>query len=151
MTRWQRRIYNFFNPRGRTILKAVLSTMCADDPAVLTRVKLSRVILRTEKYISELPFFYFLMIKLSLYLMEYALPPLSWKLLPFSMMGLERRLRYLEEWQSSSFYPKRIIFRAASAVCLVNLYSERRLLTSIGFESGLQNRIAHQWSLTARR
>ncbi len=141
MTLVQRLIYNFFNTRGRRILKELIITMCADDQAVLTHVRLQRVVLRTEKYISELPFFYFMTFKATLYLLNYALPPLSWKLKPFSWMTLERRLRYLEEWQSSSFYYKRTLFKMVQCVCISHLYSEKRLLISLGFEKSMLHRL----------
>ena len=140
MTPVQRLIYNFFYTRGRRILKELIITMCADDKAVLNHVRLQRVILRAEKYVSELPFFYFMTFKITLYLLNYALPPLSWKLTPFSWMPLERRLKYLNEWQSSSFYYKRTLFKMIQVVCVSHLYSERRLLVSIGFEKSMEHR-----------
>ena len=140
MTLVQRLIYNFFSTRGRRILKELIITMCADDKAVLTHVRLQRVILRAEKYVSELPFFYFMTFKITLYILNYALPPLSWKLMPFSWMPLERRLKYLNEWQSSNFYYKRTLFKMIQVVCVSHLYSERRLLISIGYEKSMEHR-----------
>jgi hypothetical protein len=140
MNGFQRAIYGFFNSRGRKIVRELIITMCADDPEVLTRVRLQRVILRTENYISALPFFYFLVFKLALYMIQYALPPLSWKLRPFTWMSLERRLRYFEEWQGSGFYYKRALFKMVQCVCIAHLYSERRLLVRIGFEPSMEHR-----------
>src|SRR5690606_10355326 len=131
---------------GRHILKAFLLTMCEEDPVILENVRIAHVILRTERYLAELPFFYFVVAKISFYLIEYALPPLGWKLLPFSRLSLEKRIRYLAEWQGSNFYPKRILFKTAASVCLAQLYSERRLLSSLGFENAMQKRISHEWS-----
>jgi hypothetical protein len=136
----QRAIHWALNARGRRMLRELIVTMCADDQAVLTHVRLQRVILRTEKYISELPFFYFVLFKFTLFVMNYALPPLSWKVTPFVSMNLERRLRYLEEWAASNFYYKRTLFKMVQAVCVSHLYSERRLLVSIGFEPSMEHR-----------
>lgn len=136
----QRLVYWLLKPRGRNMLRELIITMCAGDHAVLAHVRLQRVILRTEQYISELPFFYFLLFKATLLILNYALPPLSWKLVPFTSMDLERRLRYLEEWQASNFYYKRTLFKMVQVVCVSHLYSERRLLVSIGFEPSLEHR-----------
>jgi hypothetical protein len=137
---FQRLVHRLLMARGRRMLRELIITMCADDREVLSHVRLQRVILRTEKYVSELPFFYFVLFKLTLFIMNYALPPLSWKLRPFIYMKLDRRLRYLEEWAASNFYYKRTLFKMIQAVCVCHLYSERRLLVSIGFESSMQHR-----------
>ncbi|MBI3543875.1 MAG: hypothetical protein HY075_11435 [Deltaproteobacteria bacterium] len=128
------------NTRGRHVLREFIVTICAGDPAVLSSVRLQRVVLKTEKYVGELPVFYFLLFKLTLYLLNYALPPLSWKLRPFTWMNLEERQHYLEEWQASSFYYKRTLFKMVQCVCVSHLYSERKLLESIGFGESLAHR-----------
>jgi hypothetical protein len=137
---WQRVVYWLLKPRGRRMLRELIITMCAGDKAVLEHVRLQRVILRTEKFISELPFFYFLLFKFTLFVLNFALPPLSWKVLPFIWMGPERRMRYLEEWQASSFYYKRTLFKMVQCVCVSHLYSERSLLVSIGFGPSMEKR-----------
>ena len=122
------------------MLREFIVTMCAGDQAVLEHVRLQRVILRTEKFVAELPVFYFLLFKLTLFLMNFALPPLSWKLLPFTWMSPARKLRYVEEWQASSFYYKRTLFKMVQAVCVSHLYSERALLVSLGFGPSMEKR-----------
>lgn len=151
LTKWQRRIFGFFNNRGREVIKVLIATMCADDPMVLTRIRMQRVILRTEKNIANMPFFFFLMLKITIYLMEYAVPPLAWKFTPFTKMPLEARLKYLESWSGSRWYAKRMLMKLVLAICLPQVYSEKRLLISLGYEDSLQHRTSNQWSLTGRQ
>jgi hypothetical protein len=145
VSRAQKAIQNTFISSGRPILRTFLLTMVAEDPEVLKHVRLTHVILRVERYLFELPFFYFLAVKLSFFLIEYAIPPLGMKLRPFTWLSLQQRERYLDEWQNSNFYPKRILFKAAASVCLGHLYSEKKLLESIGFKGSMDKRVAHQW------
>jgi hypothetical protein len=125
---------------GRRIVRELIVTMCAGDPDILERVRLQHVILRTEKFIAALPRFYFLLFWMAVYLLQYALPPLSWKLTPFTWMNLERRLRYLEEWQASDFYFKRMLFKMIQCICIAHLYSEERLLEGLGFAPSIEHR-----------
>jgi len=146
VTRFERAIYNFLNARGREIMKCLIATLCADDPAIISRVRIQRVILRTEKAIAKMPLFYFVVLKIGVYLLEYAIPPLSWKIRPFTSMNLDQRLEYLNTWSSSRFYYKRMILKLLISLCLPRLYSEKRLLLSIGFERALQGRTRKRWS-----
>lgn len=140
MIGFQNFIRRLLNARGRTILREMIVTMCAGDPEVLTRVRMQRVILRTEKYVSELPFIYFVLFKVCLYMIQFAVPPLSWKLRPFTWLSLDDRLAMLVRWQASNFYFKRMSFKMIQAVCVSHLYSERRLLESLGFGEGIKHR-----------
>jgi hypothetical protein len=141
----QKMFQNYFISSGRHILRTFLLTMCAEDPEVLKHVRLTHVILRVERYLFELPFFYFLAVKISFYLIEYAIPPLGMKIRPFTWLSLADREKYLDQWQNSNFYPKRILFKAAASVCMSHLYSEHKLLQSIGFGKALEKRVSHQW------
>ena len=142
MTKAQKILYGVLKKTGRQVLKELIVTFCAEDQEVLTKVRLQRVTLRTENYVLSLPFFYFFVFKLTLFLFQYALPPLSWKLTPFTKMSLERRLRYLGEWQSSNFYYKRLLFKLLSLVCVSHLYSEEKLLISLGYELSMKHRVS---------
>lgn len=150
MTRFERSVYNFFSARGREIMKCLITTLCADDPAVLTRIRIQRVILRTEKAVAKMPLFYFVMLKVALYLIEYAIPPISWKIRPFTWMSLDERLQYLNEWATSRFYYKRMLLKLLVSICLPRLYSEKKLLLSLGFEKSLQHRTRRRWSSTGQ-
>lgn len=140
MSNFQHLVRKALNARGRKILREMLITMCAGDPEVLTRIRMQRVILRTEKYVSELPFIYFVLFKICLYFIQFAIPPFSWKLRPFTWLSLDERLAYLDRWQSSNFYFKRMTFKMVQATCVSHLYSERRLLESLGFSDSIKHR-----------
>lgn len=141
MTAGETLIRRALNSRGRKILKEIIITMCAGDEQVLSRVSLKRVTLRTEHYVSELPLVYFIVFKFALYLLQYAIPPISRKLRPFTWLPLEARLDYLDRWKKSSFYFKRMSFKMVQAICVSHLYSERKLLDSVGFEASMLHRI----------
>lgn len=144
MTTGERFIRRALNARGRNILREIIITMCAGDEQVLSRVSLKRVILRTEHYVCELPLMYFVAFKLCLYLFQYAVPPISRKLRPFTWLSLDDRLDYLERWQTSSWYFKRMSFKMIQVICVTNLYSERKLLMSLGFEASMIHRLGVQ-------
>lgn len=140
MTRFQKAIYRFFLSRGRKVLRELIVTMCAEDSFILSKIRLERVIMRAEKYVAELPFIYFFLFKITLLIVEYGIPPITNKFRRFSSLSLEKRLAYLEEWQGSRFYWKRILFKMISTVCVTHIYAERKLLTNIGFEDSLLHR-----------
>lgn len=141
MTLGENLIRRMLNARGRKIFKELIITMCAGDEQVLSRVSLKRVTLRAEHYVSELPLLYFIAFKFALYLLQYSIPPISRKLRPFTWLSLEERLDYLDRWKKSSWYFKRMSFKMVQAVCVSHLYSERKLLDSIGFEASMLHRI----------
>lgn len=140
MTRFERAVYVFFNSRGRKILRELIITMCAGDPFVLTQVRLQHVILKAEKYVSELPLLHFVIFKIALYMVQFGVPPLVWKLRPFTWLPLESRLAYIEQWQGSRVYFKRALFKFVTLVCVTHLYSEKKLLESIGFGKSMEHR-----------
>lgn len=127
-------------------MQVLIATLCADDPAIISRIRIQRVILRTEKAIAKMPLFYFVVLKFGLYFIEYAIPPFAWKLRPFTSLSLDQRLEYLNQWATSGFYYKRMILKLLISLCLPRLYSEKRLLLSIGFERTLQGRTRKRWS-----
>lgn len=136
----QRIVRRLLAPRGRKILREYIVTTCAGDPEVLTRVRLQHVVLKTEQFVSALPFIYFLLFKLTLFMLEYSIPPLALKLRPFTWLPLEKRLKYLEQFQGSSIYFKRTLFKMVHAVCVSHLYSERKLLMYVGFSRSMEHR-----------
>jgi hypothetical protein len=140
MTDLQRRIWIFLTFRGRRILESLVVTLCAGDEFVLSRVRMQHVVLKAEKQISELPFFFFFTFKIVLYVIEWAVPPLSWKFQRFTRMPLERRLEYLEEWEFSKFAAKRNLFKLVKALCICHIFSEPKLLESIGYGDAMRKR-----------
>lgn len=141
MTNLQRRIWLSLTLRGRRIVEAMVITLCAGDEFVLSRIRMQHVILKTEKHISELPFFFFLMFKIVLYMIEYSFFPFSWKIRRFSGMTLEKRLIYLETWEHSKFALKRNLFKLVKALFICHIFSEHTLLVAIGYGDALQNRV----------
>lgn len=126
--------------RGHHILEALILTLCADDPEILKNIRRRKVILRAEKFIGDLPLTYTLLAKFALYLIEYAVPPLAWKVRPFSRLSFEDRLTYLESWWASPFYSKRMIFKMLTSLCVPEIFSERRLLKKLGYGPSLTHR-----------
>lgn len=147
---WQKIIAFILNRLGRSIVREILIAMCANDSKVLNKIRLQRVILRLEKYVNELPFFYFFIFKCALFLFQYAIPPLSWKLRPFSSLALEKKISYMEEWQQSRFYHKRVLFKIIQSICVAHLYSEPRLLISIGYKNSMRHRLSVKRSNNAK-
>lgn len=133
--------------RSRKTLAALIITLCANDEFILSHIRIKRVILRTEKRISELPIFFFFAFQIVLYLLEYSIPPLAWKILPFSRLSAEKQLAYLEGWESSRFAIKRNLFRLVKAVCICQIMSERKLLIALGYGEALEDRLGRRPSL----
>lgn len=127
--------------RGRHILEAMLICMCAGDEDVLSKIRMKHVVLKTEKHVTELPKFYFLAFKAVLLWIEYEIFPLAWKFRRFSKMPINRQLAYLETWERSSFFAKRNMFKLVKAMCVCHIYSEHKLLASIGYENAMRARV----------
>ena len=124
----------------RRILESLIIGLCAGDSRVLSKVNVAQVAGNVEQFVAELPPFYRFCFFISLFILEFALPPLVWKVRPFSKLPIEKRVHYLEDFQSSWFYFKRIIFKLPSVVCVLHLYSEPALLVYIGFEKSINHR-----------
>jgi hypothetical protein len=141
MTSLQHRIWVFLTFRGRSILEALIVALCAGDEFVLERIRMQKVVLRTEKYVSELPFTFFLGFKLALYLLEYV------GIGRFSKLSIERKLRRMEIWETSGLGPQRNLFKLMKAACVCHIFSEQRLLADIGYGD---NRVARAVALRRR-
>ncbi len=125
---------------ARQILESVVIAFCAGDEFVLSRIRMQKVVLKTEKQISELPFVFNLVFRTALYLIEYAFPPIAWKFRRFTRMPLERQMEYLHEWMHSPFAYKRNLFKLVKAICVSQIFSEHKLLEGIGYGPALEHR-----------
>jgi hypothetical protein len=121
-------------------LRLLVLTLCGEDPDTLKHVDLKQVVIKIKFFILSLPFHYQFLFSFSLFLLEWGIPPFTWKILPFSWMSLHKRVAYLERWQGSPFYWKRMIFKLLSSPCLMHLYAEKSLLIEIGFSPSLEDR-----------
>jgi hypothetical protein len=128
--------------RGRWSLRRVVLAFCDNDEQVLSRIDVDTIVLRIEHNMAMLPFGYFLAMKIALFLMEFAIPPIAGKILPMSLMPAEKRIRYIESWVDSRFSWKRMTFYALKYLCLKQIYSEPALLEHIGYGPAYRARLA---------
>lgn len=140
MTSLQHRIWVGLTFRGRHIVEALIIALCAGDEFVLSRIRMQRVILRTEKFIAELPFFFFITFKFVIYVIEYAFPPLAWKFRRFSRLPIDKQLQYLQSWEQSMFSFKRMMFKLVKAACVNQIMCEYKLLADLGYRECLEAR-----------
>jgi hypothetical protein len=128
--------------RRRRILQTLLISLCGGDEQILMHVRLTKVVLKTEKDMLGLPFALRATFYVVLWLIEYGFPPLVWKFKRFTRMGMSERVAYLEEsWDRSPLAPKRVMFKLVKAVCVSQLLAEHKVLRSIGYGDALDERM----------
>ncbi len=125
------------------ILKHLIIALCENDTDILSQVDLAVVVTRIRNFVKKLPGVLYLVFYINLFFLEFALPPVVWKIRPFTWLNLQQKLDYLGSWQSSRFGLKRTAFELIKRTCLMHLYSEKTLLKHMGFGSVLTNRAAH--------
>jgi hypothetical protein len=148
---WAQRLIRWLlRSRGQWSLRSMILTLCANDREILDKIDVDTVVERIEDYLAGLPLAYFLGVKGVMLLVEFAIPPISPKLLPMSFMPLEKRIKYVESWADSRFSWKRMSIYALKFVCLKQIYSEPALLQAIGYGPALQERTQGKCSSMAR-
>jgi hypothetical protein len=137
---FQALIRSLLRTSGRWSLTKVVIAFCDGDEEVLSRINVDTIVRKIELYLVGLPFGYFLAMKIALFIMEYALPPVSGKFMPMMWMSPERRIRYIQSWADSRFSWKRMTFYALKYLCLKQIYAEPALLEHIGYGPALRDR-----------
>ena len=127
---------------NKRLQRRLIESVCGADARVLERINIDHTITKIEEFVNEIPPFYRFCYRISLWVIQYAIPPLAWKLRPFSSLSDGQCSKYLESWRSSRFYFKRILFKLPVIVCVLNIYSNRSLLDEMGFGKSLQHREA---------
>jgi hypothetical protein len=138
---FQRAFINYLKPKGRKTLHAILEALCVNDQVILSKINLDKLTDRIEQSVNELPMLYFMFFKITLFLIEYAMPPLAFKIRPFRWLNSEEKLSYLNCWVTSRIYSKRILFKLVSTTCLSHLYSEPAILETIGYKRSMDHRM----------
>jgi len=135
--------------RRRRILQCLIIALCGGDAEILVHVRLTKVVLKTEKDLIGLTFALRATFYVVLWLIEYAFPPLDWKFKRFTKMTMEERVRYLESsWDRSPLAPKRVLFKLVKAVCVSQLLAEHKVLRSIGYGDALDERFGKTAAVT---
>lgn len=126
--------------RHERTLYALMRVACANDPAVLSRVELQNVVKKIHIAVACFPRRYALLFWFNLYLFEYALPPLSWKIRPFSALSPEKQMQTAIHWQERGYFFQRLIFQFLRSVILAAMFSEPGILDLVGYEQALRQR-----------
>jgi hypothetical protein len=126
---------------GRWSLRKVVIAFCDGDEFVLSKINVESIVRKIELYLVSLPFGYFLAMKMALFIMEYAIPPVHSKFRPMLLMSPERRVRYIQSWADSRFSWKRMTFYALKYICLKQIYAEPDLLDAIGYGPSMRERM----------
>ena len=147
MSRWQHRLWVFMTFRGRPTLEALMIALCNGDEFLLSRVRLQRVILKTEKYISELPFFYFMVFKFILYVIEYGVFPFSFRIHRFTRLPVHKQVQVLATWDANPNPLKRNLFKFVKGTCLSHILAETKLLEALGYGEMILDRVGKKATL----
>lgn len=141
MSGFQLFIRSLLRTTGRWSLRKVVIAFCDGDEEVLKRINVEAIVRKIELYLVSLPFGYFLAMKMALFIMEYAIPPVHTKFRPMLLMSPERRIRYIQSWGESRFSWKRMTFYALKYICIKQIYSEPALLEYIGYGPAMMERM----------
>lgn len=121
----------------------------AADGFNLNPQELHELALHLHRTLLNLPPFLSFMMRLTFWMVEYAIPPLAWKFKPAQNLPLPERVKYLHQWNQSTFGLKRTMFMVLKHFCVTGLYSHPRVLQEIGYGSTFQERIAGRCSSKA--
>jgi hypothetical protein len=118
----------------------LLIALCGGDYEFLKDVSFEPITAKIKNHIDALPIHLRFVHSLTLFLIANPIPPLSWRLRPFSKMSLDKQVKYLESWEDSRFAARRMMFKIVKVVYLIHLLSDPSLLKITGAYEWLQAR-----------
>jgi hypothetical protein len=139
------------NPGEKRVLQHLVKAFFGHDPWILERISLDRVIFKICRYVAEFPTLHRFVFRLGLFLVQWGVPPLAWKLRPFTRLSPEAQLHLLQNsWQHSLFPAKRTLFLLLKVGCVCNALTEHALLEGIGYGPALDARLGPPGPSTER-
>lgn len=124
--------------------RALICSLVGEDPAILGKADLERVLDRMETRSAEFPIPFFLFYKMSVFFFGYATFPFALKIRPFHWLGLAARLRYLEQWDVSRTGACKGILKLLKLMAITSLLDEPALLEYHGYAEDMAHRQGHR-------
>lgn len=128
----------------RKILSGFVFAFCGGDPLVLGNIDVEAVVDRVGGCLKKMPVTYAIGLRCLILLVEYGIPPLVLKIRPMSSLPILQQVKYLDQWATSRFFVKRVGFIGLKFIFLPQIYSEAKLLQTLGYAHVLEERGGHR-------
>ena len=115
-------------------------TVVGEEPRVLEAMDLDAAMERRRASLATYPRVFALIYTFGLLAFEYALPPLGWKLRPFSRLPFEKRMAYVVQWERSRWQAKRNLLMLMRLMTLADVMVQPAMLEWIGYGESWRHR-----------